>query len=214
MEIKCHIDKIYTAHPEFGSRHICEWLKRYDEIHLNRKTIQRHMCEIGIEAIYPHQNTSKPSKDNPVYPYLLKRLVINHPNQVWSTDITYIPVCTSWLYLVAIIDWYSRYVIDWMTDDMLEIEFILETSKRALKKVVPEIMNSKQESHFTNPKYTKIFLDADYKISMDHRGKSYDNIFIKRLWRSVKYENVYPQEYNSPKDARIRINQYLNYYNK
>ncbi len=214
LEIKCHIDKIYTAHPEFGSRRICEWLKRYNGIHLNRKTIQRHMREMGIEAIYPHQNTSKPSKDNPIYPYLLKELVINHPNQVWSIDITYIPVHTSWLYLVAIIDWYSRYVIDWMIDDTLEIGFVLETSKRALKKAVPEIMNSDQGSHFTSPKYTQIFLDAGCKISMDHRGRAYDNIFIERLWRSLKYENVYPQEYNSPKDARIGINQYLNYYNK
>ena len=168
----------------------------------------------GNEVATPRQNTSKASKENPVYPYLLKGVAINHPNQVWSIDITYIPVHTSWLYLAAIIDWYSRYVIDWMVDDTLEIGFVLETSKKALKKAVPEIMNSDQGSHFTIPKYTQMFLDAGSKISMDHRGRAYDNIFIERLWRTVKYENVYPQEYDSPKDARMGIHQYLNYYNK
>ena len=187
LDIKTRIDKIYTAHPEFGYRRICAWLSRYENIHINHKT---------------------------VYPYLLKGLHINHPNHVWSIDITYVPIRSSWLYLVAIIDWYSRYVLDWQIDDTLDIGFVLEASRNALEISVPEIMNSDQGSHFTSPRYTEIFLGAGSRISMDHRGRAYDNIFIERLWRTVKYENIYPQEYGSPREARMGINQYLRYYNQ
>lgn len=213
IRIKQYIDKVYTAHPEFGSRRICVWLGRHHGIHTNRKAVQRHMREMGIQAVYPRQNTSRPSPSNPVYPYLPKGININHPDHVWGIDITYIPVRTSWLYLTAIIDWYSRYVTDWAVDDTLGIDFVLETSRNALKKAVPEIMNSDQGSHFTGPRYTSIFLDAGARISMGHRGRAYDNIFIERLWRSVKYENVYPQEYGCPREARNGIGQYFKYYN-
>ena len=214
LAIKLHIDKIYTAHPEFGYRRICWWLNNRENIHINHKAVLRHMREMGIQAVYPRPNTSRAVPGNPVYPYLLKGLNINHPNQVWSIDITYIPVKTDWLYLVAIIDWYSRYVLDWRISDCMEIGFVLETSHAALSKATPEIMNSDQGSHFTSPQYTDIFLDAGAKISMDHRGRAYDNIFIERLWRTVKYENVYPQAYERPRDARIGINCYMNYYNQ
>lgn len=211
--IKKHIDKIYTAHPEFGYRRITVWLNKYDGISVNHKAVLRHMREMGIQAIYPRQKTSTQNRANPVYPYLLKNLMITHPDHVWSIDITYIPIRTSWLYLVAIIDWYSRYVIDWMIDDTLEIDFVLEVSHNALKKSTPEIMNSDQGSHFTSPKFTQMFLDAGARISMDHRGRAYDNIFVERLWRTVKYENVYIREYGNPREARKGIGDFLHYYN-
>ena len=213
LMIKQHIDRIYTAHPEYGYRRICSWLNTYDGIHINHKAVLRHMQQMGIQAIYPRPNTSKPNPENQVYPYLLKNLVIAHPDHVWSIDITYIPVRTCWLYLVAIIDWFSRYVLSWEIDDTLDIGFVLDACRKALEKAVPEIMNSDQGSHFTSPKYTKLFLDAGSRISMDHRGRAYDNIFIERLWRTVKYENVYPREYGTPKEARIGIDEFLHYYN-
>ena len=214
LSIKLHIDKIYTSHPEYGYRRICWWLNNKEHIHINHKAVMKHMREMGIQAIYPRQDTSRPSPGNPVYPYLLKGLEINHPNHVWSIDITYIPVKTDWLYLVAIMDWYSRYVLDWRISDNMEIGFVLEASRAALRKAAPEIMNSDQGSHFTSPQYTEIFLEAGARISMDHRGRAYDNIFIERLWRTVKYENVYPQAYESPKEARMGIHRYLCYYNQ
>ena len=171
------------------------------------------MREMGIQAIYPRPNTSKPHPTNPVYPYLLSGLSITHPNHVWSIDITYIPIRKSWLYLVAILDWYSRYVIDWQIDDTLEIGFVLAACEGALKKASPLIMNSDQGSHFTSPKYTELFLKAGAKISMDHRGRAYDNIFIERLWRTVKYEDVYLKQYDTPRDARAGLQHYLMYYN-
>lgn len=212
--IKLHIDKIYTAHPEYGYRRICWWMNNKDHILINHKAVLRHMQEMGIQAIYPRQNTSKPDPENKVYPYLLKGLTIDHPYHVWSIDITYIPVKTDWLYLVAIIDWFSRYVLDWQLNDSLDIGFVLDASCKALDISAPEIMNSDQGSHFTSPKYTKLFLDAGSKISMDHRGRAFDNIFVERLWRTVKYEDVYPHGYESPREARIGINRFLTYYNR
>lgn len=214
LNIKLHIDKIHTAHPEYGYRRISWWLNNRDNILINHKAVLNHMHEMGIQAIYPRQNTSKPNLSNKVYPYLLKDLKIDHPDQVWSIDITYIPIRTDWLYLVAIIDWYSRYVIHWEISDSLEIGFVLDTSRSALEKAVPEIMNSDQGSHFTSPKYTELFLNAGSEISMDHRGRAYDNIFIERLWRTVKYEDVYPKLYDTPKTARIGINSFMKYYNE
>jgi putative transposase len=213
LAIKETIDRLYTKHPEFGYRRITKWLQKYEGMSINHKSILRHMREMGIQAIYPRPNTSKPHPTNPVYPYLLSGLAITRPNQVWSIDITYIPIRKSWLYLVAILDWYSRCVIDWQIDDTLEIGFVLSACESALKKASPVIMNSDQGSHFTSPKYTELFINAGSKISMDHRGRAYDNIFIERLWRTVKYEDVYPHQYDTPKDARKGIKLYLDYYN-
>ena len=213
LMVKSYIDKIYTAHPFYGYRRICKVLNTDYELEINHKTVLRHMREMGIQAIYPRHNTSKAQPGNLIYPYLLKGLKIDHPNQVWSIDITYIPIRTDWLYLVAIIDWFSRYVLSWEISDTMEIDFVLNTSRKALKKAVPEIMNSDQGSHFTSPKYTQIFLNAGSRISMDHRGRAYDNIFVERLWRSVKYEDVYLNEYETPRDARIGIDRYLRFYN-
>ena len=211
MELACKVNN--TTHPFYGYRRICKILNTDYEFEIKHKTVLRHMHEMGIQAIYPRQNTSKAQPGNLIYPYLLKGLKIDHPNQVWSIDITYIPIRTDWLYLVAIIDWFSRYVLSWEISDTMEIDFVLDTSRNALKKAVPEIMNSAQGSHFTRQKYTQIFLDARSRISMDHRGRAYDNIFVERLWRSVKYEDVYLNEYETPRDARIGIDRYLRFYN-
>ena len=213
LAVKAAIDRIYTMHPEFGYRRITVWLNKYEGLVINHKAILRHMREMGIQAVYPRQDPSKPNPANKVYPYLLSGLEINTPNHVWSIDITYIPIRRSWLYLTAILDWYSRYVVAWMIDDTLEISFVLETCQNALARTVPRIMNSDQGSHFTSPKYTELFLNAGSKISMDHRGRAFDNIFIERLWRTVKYEDVYLHAYDTPKDARIGIGRYLTYYN-
>ena len=138
---------------------------------------------------------------------------IQRPNQVWAIDITYIPLATSWLYLTVIIDWYSRYVIPWELNDSLHIGFVLEASKKPLSIASPEIMNSDQGSHFTSPKFIEPFLNAGSKISMDHRGRAFDNIMIERLWRTIKYENVYLMQYESPKAARIGLKKYFEFYN-
>lgn len=213
LHIKLLIDKIYTRFPTYGYRRICWYLNEKEHLLINHKAVLQHMREMGIQAIYPRQNTSRPEPANKVYPYLLKGLKINHPDHVWSIDITYIPIKNDWLYLVAIIDWYSRYVLDWQLSDTMEIDFVLDTSHKALEISTPEIMNSDQGSHFTSPKYTQIFLDAGARISMDHRGRAYDNIFIERLWRTVKYEDVYPNAYETPREARIGINRFMKYYN-
>ena len=213
LAIKAAIDRVYTAHPEFGYRRITVWLNKYEGLVINHKAILRHMREMGIQAVYPRQNTSKPDPANKVYPYLLAGLEITAPDQVWSIDITYIPIRRSWLYLTAILDWYSRYVVAWMIDDTLEIGFVLETCETALRQAVPGIMNSDQGSHFTSPKYTQLFLAVDSQISMDHRGRAFDNIFIERLWRTVKYEDVYLRFYDTPREARAGLGRYLHYYN-
>lgn len=214
LHIKLLIDKIYTRFPTYGYRRICWYLNEKEHLLINHKAVLQHMREMGIQAIYPRQNTSRPEPSNKIYPYLLKGLKIDHPDHVWSIDITYIPIKNDWLYLVAIIDWYSRYVLDWQLSDTMEIDFVLDTSHKALKISTPEIMNSDQGSHFTSPKYIQIFLDAGVRISMDHRGRAYDNIFIERLWRTVKYEDVYPNAYETPREARIGINCFMKYYNQ
>lgn len=214
LRIKRMIDEVYTAHPEFGYRRVQVWLEKEYHVTVNHKAVYRHMKEMGIQAIYPRQNTSKPNPGYQIFPYLLNDVDITRPDQVWSIDITYIPIRTDWLYLVAIIDWFSRYVLSWCVSDSLEIDFVLEACCEALRLRHPEIMNSDQGSHFTSPQYTSLFLDAGSRISMDHRGRAYDNIFVERLWRSVKYENVYLNSYERPLDARKGLDEYLRYYNE
>ncbi|CAB1249083.1 hypothetical protein CLOSBL3_11838 [Clostridiaceae bacterium BL-3] len=214
--------KIYSS--EFKARLVLEVLRgertlseiaSENQVHPNMLTRWKTEAVKNFSQLFEKEasKTKQPEPANTIYPYLLKNLVIMYPDQVWSIDITYVPIHKSWLYLVAIIDWYSRFVVDWEIDDNLEIYFVLEACKNALKKSAPEIINSDQGSHFTSPKYTNLFLESDSRISMDHRGRAYDNIFIERLWRSVKYENIYLQDYQNPREARIGINGYLKYYN-
>jgi len=168
---------------------------------------------MGLAGVAPGPNTSQPSPEHKVYPYLLRNLEISHPNQVWGIDITYIRLRAGWMFLVAILDWFSRFVVDWELDQTLESTFVLQAVDRTLALARPEIWNSDQGSHFTSPKYTQRLLDAQIQISMDGRGRALDNVFTERLWRSIKYEEVYLNDYASPREARQGIGNYLIFYN-
>lgn len=208
------IDEVYTKYPFYGVRRITQQLKR-ERYPVNHKRIHRLMRLMGIEAIYPKNSLSKPSKEHQIYPYLLKGLTIEKPNQVWGVDITYVRLSKKWLYLVAIIDWFSRYVLSWELSDNLEVEFCLKTLKGALRIGLPKIHNSDQGSQFTSEEYLNLLKNhSTIKISMDGRGRAFDNIFIERLWRSVKYEEVYLKEYQSRNQARQSLTKYLNFYNQ
>jgi len=213
LNIKRLIDVIYTNRPIYGYRRITEELKNIYGILIDRKTTLKYMQEIGIQAIYPKPNLSRANQENKIYPYLLKNLKLSSPNHVWSTDITYIPINKGFMYLTAIIDWFSRYIISWELSDTLEIDFVLAASRNALNKSKPIIMNSDQGSHYTSPRYTEIFLSAGVLISMDHQGRCFDNIFVERLWRSVKYELIYINEFNTPRELRLGLNNYFEFYN-
>lgn len=213
VALKRRIDEIYTQTPFYGSRRITAQLKREGYL-VNRKAVQRHMREMGIAGICPGPNLSKKWQDQQIFPYLLRHLTIDHPNQVWGIDITYIRLKRGWMYLVAIIDWYSRYVVSWELDQTLEIPFVLEAVQRALHQARPEIINSDQGSQFTSPQYINLLQAAGVAISMDGRGRAHDNIFTERLWRSLKYEEVYLHEYQTPREAREGIKNYLKFYNE
>lgn len=212
IRIKHRIDEIYTQYPFLGSRRITAILNR-EEVKVHRNTVQKYMQEMGLAAIYPGPNLSKRNLQHRIYPYLLRGLTIDHVNQVWGIDITYIRLQSGWMYLVAILDWYSRYVIDWQLDQSLELPFVLETVSRALSACQPDIMNSDQGSHFTSPQYIELLKSSQVRISMDGKNRAVDNIFTERLWRSLKYEEVYLHEYTSPKEARRGIQRYFEFYN-
>lgn len=213
LALKHAIDEIYTAYPFYGSRRITAHLHRYQKLRVARETVQRHMREMGIAGICPGPNLSQRNAQHKVYPYLLRHITAGYPNHVWGIDLTYIRLRGGWLYLVAVLDWYSRYVISWELDQTLEIPFVLAAVQRALRQTQPVIWNSDQGSHFTSPQYTQLLLDAGVQISMDGRGRALDNIFTERLWRTVKYEEVYLQEYASPREARRSLAEYLDFYN-
>lgn len=209
------LDEIFTACPFYGSRRMKVELGRTHEIHICRDHVRRLMAEMGLEAIYPKkQKGSDPNDAHKKYPYLLKNLPITHPNQVWGTDITYVRLAKGFCYLVALIDWYSRYVITWQLSDTLHVDFCLENLNRALTQATPVIHNSDQGSHFTSPAYTDILTKGGIQISMDGRGRCMDNIFTERLWRTVKYEDVYIKSYTTVDDARKGLNAYFPFYNK
>ena len=208
------IDEIYTHQPYLGAIKITEKLKRILKENVNHKRIERLMILMGIQAIRPKKNLSKNAKKHPKYPYLLNKLVINHPNQVWGTDITYIRAAGQWFYLVAILDWHSRYVIAWKLSRSLDSDFCQICLNEALKTAIPEIHNSDQGVQFTAEEYLAILKAYEsIRISMDGRGRCFDNIFTERLWRSVKYEEVYLKEYRSFAEAEASLSQYFFDYN-
>lgn len=212
IAIKHRIDEIYTLYPFYGSRKIEAQLRR-ENIPISRKTVQKHMREMGIVAIYPGPNLSRRQHKEQIFPYLLRNLTITAPNHVWGIDITYIRMQKGWMYLVAVLDWYSRYVMSWELDQTLEMPFVVSAVQNALSKAVPVICNSDQGSHFTSPHYLHLLQDAHVQISMDSKGRALDNIFTERLWRMVKYEEVYVHDYTSPKEARRQLNNYFEFYN-
>ena len=212
VALKREIDEIFTECPFYGSRRITAVL-RARGWNVNRKAVQRHMREMGLEAIYPKVNLSRRNQEHRVYPYLLRGLVIHSPNQVWGTDITYIRMRAGWLYLVALLDWHSRYVVSWAMSDSLEVDFVIEAVEEAFHTAQPDILNSDQGSQFTSPAYTQLVEGAGVRISMDGRGRALDNVFTERLWRSLKYEEVYLKDYTTPREARQSIASYFEYYN-
>ena len=185
------IDELYTARPFLGSRKMVAELAMHHGVSVNRKRIQRLMRLMGIASVLPRPGTSRPHPEHVIYPYLLRNLPIERPDHVWSADITYIPVINGWMYLVAVIDWYSRFVLAWELSNTMEITFCLDTLQAALAYGPPQIFNSDQGAQFTSEKFTGILKDRGIKISMDGKGRCLDNVWIERLWRSVKYEGVY-----------------------
>jgi len=212
VALKHRIDEIYTRHPFYGSRRIAVTLQR-DGQRISRKRVQRCMREMGLAGIAPRKSLSKRHPGHKIYPYLLRNVTAQRPNHIWGIDITYIRLKRGWLYLTAIMDWYSRYVVAWMLSQTLSQPFVMKAVEQAFQQAVPQIFNSDQGSQFTSPQYTRRLLAAGTKISMDGRGRALDNIFTERLWRSVKYEEVYLKDYQTPKEARAELRQYFEFYN-
>lgn len=209
------IDAQYLRTPFYGVEQMRLHLNRVlasEGVTVNPKRVRRLMRLMGLEAVYPKPRTSTKSPENTVYPYLLKGLTIDRPDQVWCTDITYLPMQRGWVYLVAIMDWFSRYVLAWEISITLDASFCVEALKRALSMGTPEIFNSDQGSQFTSQAFTSVLREAGIRISMDGRGRVYDNIFIERLWRSVKYEEVYLHEYQTVAEAVAGLGRYFAFY--
>ena len=198
------IDHQYLATPFYGARKMTVWLKSQHKI-VNRKRIRRLMQIMGLQAIYQHPRTSKPGPVNKIYPYLLSGMKITRPNQVWAADITYIPMARGFLYLVAVIDWYSRYVLSWRISNTLDADFCVETIQEALLKGKPEIFNTDQGSQFTCEAFSGLLEQYGISISMDGKGSYNDNLFIERLWRTVKYEEVYLKAYQDNRRPPVVI---------
>ena len=203
---------MFTAYPFYGSRKLLALLEP-EFAPLARNTVRRYMREMGLEAIYPKPNLSQRHPEHRVYPYLLRAVTPVEPNDVWGIDITYVRLRGGWMYLVAILDWFSRYVVSWALSDTLELGFVLEAVEQALALARPRIWNSDQGSQFTSPQYTQRLCAAGVQISMDGRGRALDNIFTERFWRSLKYEEVYLHDYGSPREARAGITRYIGFYN-
>ena len=206
------IDEQYTLTPYYGIRKMTDYLQKQGEW-VNKKRVQRLMRLMGIEAIYQKPKLSLNNPANKIYPYLLRGITIDHTNQVWSTDITYIRLRGGFVYLVAILDWYSRYVLSWELSNTMDTEFCMRALESALKKGHPEIFNTDQGSQFTSSEFTSRLLKEDIRISMDGRGRAFDNIFIERLWRTVKYEEVYLKDYQTLKEASLELKNYFTFYN-
>jgi len=207
------IDRCHLEHPYYGSRRIRDWLE--DEgYRVNRKRIQRLMRTMGLVALYPKRNLSLANQAHKVYPYLLRGLTIDRPNQVWATDITYIPMARGFVYLVAIMDWHSRRVLSWRVSNTLDTSFCIEALEQAIEDYgAPEIFNTDQGSQFTSEEFTGVLKRHGIQISMDGKGRWVDNVFVERLWRSVKYEEVYLKAYESIGDARESLGRYFTFYN-
>jgi len=207
------LDELHLEHPSFVSRMMTRTLKA-EGIQVNRKRVQRLMRLMGLESIAPKPNTSKPAPEHPVYPYLLRNLRVSRVNQVWASDITYIPMARGFLFLVAIIDLYSRRVLAWRLSNTLDTSFCVEALHEALERYGrPEIFNTDQGSQFTAEDFTSVLLEGGVKISMDGRGRCLDNVFVERLWRSLKYEEVYLYAYETVSAARAGIGRYFDFFN-
>jgi putative transposase len=208
------IDEIFTNYPFYGSRRIRVALKHDYGIDIGRERVQHLMQALGLVAIYPKPNTSRAAPMHETYPYLLRGLRVLRPNQVWGSDITYIRTARGFVYLVAFIDWFSRYIVAWRLSDSMALDFCLEALDEALARAVPEISNTDQGSHFTAAAFLSRLREKEVRISMDGRGRCMDNIFTERLWRTVKYENVFLKSYQDITEAQAGLTEYLKFYNE
>ena len=206
------LDAQYTATPFYGSRRMTAWL-RSQGYTVNRKRVTRLMRQMGIEAIYTKPQLSQAAEGHVIYPYLLRGVQIERVNHVWSADITYVRLHRGFIYLVAVIDWWSRYVLAWAISITLDGTFCLEALESALRSGHPEIFNTDQGAQFTSRVFTERLRQGEIQISMDGRGRALDNVFVERLWRSVKYEEVYLREYNTVQEARHGLGRYFGFYN-
>ena len=206
------LDEQYTRTPFYGWPRMTAYLQRLGH-GINHKRVQRLMRLMGLQAIYPKPRTSQPAGAHRVYPYLLRNLVLTHPNQVWSADITYVPLPHGFMYLVAVLDWFSRYVLAWQLSNTLEGYFCVSALQQALQGGCPDIFNTDQGSQFTAAAFTDILARAGIQISMDSRGRALDNIFVERLWRTVKYEDLYLKEYANVPALTAGLTSYFAFYN-
>ena len=206
------IDEQYTRRPIYGSRRLVAWLRGQGR-GVNRKRVARLMEVMGIQAIYPKPRLSQPGEGHKIYPYLLEGVEVTRVNQVWSTDITYIRMDGGFVYLVAVMDWFSRFVLSWALSVTMEVGFCMEALQRAFRRGRPEIFNSDQGSQFTSDQFTGALQARGIAVSMDGRGRCFDNIFIERLWRSLKYEEVYLRDYTLVPEARAGIGNWFQFYN-
>ena len=213
LAIMRKIDVLHTEYPFAGSRMLRDLLAANGNP-LGRRRVTSMMQQMAIKAAYPKPNTSKPEPGHRIYPYLLRKLVIDRPNQVWATDITYIPMARGFVYLCAVMDWFARRILAWRLSNTMEAEFCVETLEEALAKhPKPSIFNSDQGSQFTGTTFTGVLINNDIKISMDGRGAWRDNVFVERLWRTVKYEEVYLRAYDDVPQARASLARYIGFYN-
>ena len=206
------MDEIYTDMPYYGVRRMTKQLNR-DGYLVNHKRVRRLMKAMGLEAIYPGPNLSRNNQPHPTFPYLLRGLAITRPNQVWGTDITYIRLTGGFVYLTAFLDWYSRYVVSWQLSTILTAGFVIEAAQQALRVAIPEITNSDQGVQYTSQAYLDVWDKQRTRISMDGRGRCMDNIFTERLWRSVKYDDIYPNQYDCVLDVKDGLARYFDIYN-
>ena len=213
LELMRLIDERYMQHPEYGSPRMCDWLVIDQGWAVNHKRVARLMRLMGLAAITPGPHTSRPAVGHKIYPYLLRNVGIDRVDQVWSTDITYIPMARGFLYLTAVIDWYSRYVLSWELSNSLDCEFCVSALREALLLGTPEIFNTDQGSQFTSEAFTSVLLEKQIAISMDGRGRALDNVFIERLWWTLKYEDIYPKAYDDGHALHRGLSRYFAYYN-
>jgi len=214
LRLMRRIDEMHLKRPFYGSRRIRDWLQ--DEgFAVNRKRVQRLMRQMGITALYPKANTSRPGKGHKIYPYLLRGLEIDRANQVWAADICYVPMARGFVYVVAIMDWYSRKVLAWQVSNTMDADFCVEALEEALRRYgAPEIFNTDQGAQFTSEAFTDALKAAGIRISMDGKGRWVDNVFVERLWRSLKYEEVYLKAYETVAEARQGMANYFRFYNR
>jgi putative transposase len=213
LELMRLIDEIHLRWPFYGSRRLRDELQERGHT-VNRKRIQRLMRQMGLRALYPRQRTSQPGKGHKIYPYLLRELSIERANQVWATDICYIPMAKGFMYLMAIMDWHSRRVLSWRVSNTLDTDFCIEALEEALQRFgTPEIFNTDQGAQFTSEAFTRVLKAHGIQISMDGKGRWVDNVFVERLWRSVKYEDLYLRAYETPTELRTGLARYFQFYN-